>query len=40
MAYTRSFWLGYARLIVSLWLTPESRPAAQPVAEPGQRRSS
>jgi hypothetical protein len=39
MAYTRSFWLGYARLIVSLWLTPESRPAAQPVAEPGQRRS-
>lgn len=40
MAYTRSFWLGYARLIVSLWLTPESRPATQPVAEPGQRRSS
>jgi dolichol-phosphate mannosyltransferase len=22
MAYTRSFWLGYARLVVRLWLTP------------------
>jgi hypothetical protein len=22
MAYTRSFWLGYARLIVRLWLAP------------------
>ena len=38
MAYTRSFWLGYARLIVGLWLTPESAKATRPVPEPGQHR--
>jgi dolichol-phosphate mannosyltransferase len=25
MAYTRSFWFGYARLVMALWMTPQSR---------------
>jgi dolichol-phosphate mannosyltransferase len=44
MAYTRSFWLGYARLIVRLWFTrhvldlPASRPHAE--AQDTQGRSA
>jgi dolichol-phosphate mannosyltransferase len=44
MAYTRSFWLGYARLIVRLWLSrrvldlPASRPHAE--AQDTQGRSA
>ncbi len=43
MAYTRSFWLGYARLIVRLWLTrrvvdlPASRNHAQVEDAQGRR---
>jgi dolichol-phosphate mannosyltransferase len=35
MAYTRSFWIGYARLVVRLWLTRRvvDLPAATPYAE-------
>src|SRR5437867_3926238 len=45
MAYTRSFWLGYARLIVRLWLTrrvidlPASKIYAE-VEDPQSRRAA
>lgn len=45
MAYTRSFWLGYARLIVRLWLAPRvlDLPASRFYAEvedPQSRRAA
>jgi dolichol-phosphate mannosyltransferase len=37
MAYTRSFWLGYARLIGRLWLASVSVRGRRPVIETGRR---